>query len=68
MNVHLTAEALSDLETIGDHIARDNPGRALTFLQELRSKCLGLSDMPERFRSFRAMRRPEFGGVFTATI
>ncbi len=49
MIVHLTAEAEYDLETIGDYIARDNPARALSFLQELRSKCLGLADMPERF-------------------
>jgi toxin ParE1/3/4 len=49
MIVHLSAEAAYDLETIGDYIARDNPARALTFLQELRSKCLGLADMPERF-------------------
>lgn len=49
MIVHLTAEAEHDLETIGDYIARDNPARALTFLHELRSKCLGLADMPERF-------------------
>ena len=37
------------METTGDYIARDNPARALSFLQELRSKCLGLADMPERF-------------------
>lgn len=49
MIVHLTAEAEYDLEAIGDYIARDNPKRALSFLQELRSKCLGLADMPERF-------------------
>lgn len=49
MIVHLTAEAEYDLETISDYIARDNPARALSFLQELRSKCLGLADMPERF-------------------
>lgn len=49
MIVHLTAEAEHDLETIGDYIARDNPARALSFLQELRAKCLGLADMPERF-------------------
>jgi len=49
MIVHLSAEAEYDLEVIGDYIARDNPARALSFLQELRSKCLGLSDMPERF-------------------
>jgi plasmid stabilization system protein ParE len=49
MIVHLTAEAEHDLESIGDHIARDNPARALSFLQDLRSKCLGLADLPERF-------------------
>ena len=49
MIVDLSAEAEYDLETIGDYIARDNPARALSFLQELRSKCLGLADMPERF-------------------
>lgn len=49
MIVHLSAEAEYDLETIGDYIARDNPARALSFLHELRSKCLGLADMPERF-------------------
>lgn len=49
MIVHLSAEAEYDLEVIGDYIARDNPARALSFLQELRSKCLGLADMPERF-------------------
>ena len=49
MIVHLSAEAEYDLETIGDYTARDNPARALSFLQELRSKCLDLADMPERF-------------------
>jgi plasmid stabilization system protein ParE len=49
MIVHLSAEAERDLEVIGDYIASDNPARALSFLQELRSKCLGLADMPERF-------------------
>lgn len=49
MIVHLTAEAEFDLETIGDFIARDNPKRALSFLRELRWKCLALADMPERF-------------------
>ncbi|HTN14387.1 MAG TPA: type II toxin-antitoxin system RelE/ParE family toxin [Sphingomonadaceae bacterium] len=49
MIIHLTAEAEYDLETISDYIARDNPTRALSFLYELRSKCLGLADVPERF-------------------
>ncbi|BBE35668.1 type II toxin-antitoxin system RelE/ParE family toxin [Sphingosinicella microcystinivorans] len=49
MIVHLSAEAEYDLETIGDYIARDNPARALSFLEELRSKCSDLVDMPKRF-------------------
>ena len=46
MNVRLTAEAEADLERIADTIARDNPPRALTFVQELRAACLGLADFP----------------------
>jgi len=49
MIFHLSAEAEHDLETIGDYIARDNPARAISFLRELRAKCLGLADLPERF-------------------
>lgn len=49
MIVELTAEAEHDLEAIGDYIARDNPRRAISFLQELREKCLALADKPERF-------------------
>lgn len=40
---------MSDLEAIGDHIALDNPERAITFVQELRDKCLGLSALPRAF-------------------
>lgn len=36
MIVHLSCEAERDLESIGDYIARDNPMRAISFLQELR--------------------------------
>lgn len=49
MIVSLSAEAENDLETIADFIARDNPARAITFLHELRERCLGLTDFPERF-------------------
>lgn len=49
MIVTFTAEAEQDLEAIGDYIARDNPARALSFIQDLRGKCLGLADMPGRF-------------------
>ncbi len=49
MIVRLSAEAERDLERIGDRIAQDNPERALSFLGELRAKCLGLARFPERF-------------------
>jgi toxin ParE1/3/4 len=49
MKVDISAEAERDLEAIGDHIARDNPGRALSFLRELRAKCVALADLPEGF-------------------
>jgi len=49
MIVRLTDEAERDLEAIGDHIARDNPERALSFIGELREACLGLADFPNRF-------------------
>lgn len=49
MKVRITAEAESDLERIVDYIARDNPPRALSFLEELRGKCLSLADTPLAF-------------------
>lgn len=49
MKVELTAEAERDLEAIADHIAIDNPDRALGFIIELRAKCLGLADYPRAF-------------------
>jgi plasmid stabilization system protein ParE len=38
-----------ELEEIGDYIARDNPGRALTFVRELRERCMSLAEMPLAF-------------------
>jgi len=49
MIVRLSAEAEGDLEDIGDRIARDNPVRAVSFIEELRAACLGLAAFPERF-------------------
>lgn len=49
MRVEISAEAERDLEAIGDHIARDDPTRAISFLRELRAKCLGLAELPNRF-------------------
>src|ERR1043166_3335120 len=46
MIVVITGAAQADLESIGDWIARDNPARALTFVQELRRRCESLADSP----------------------
>jgi len=49
MIVQLSAEAEEDLERIGDYIANDNPHRALTFVRELREKCMELASTPQAF-------------------
>lgn len=49
MSVRLTAGAESDLERIGDYIARDNPRRALSFVLELREQCMNLAALPLAF-------------------
>lgn len=46
MILELTATAEADLEAIGDHIARDNPQRAISFLRELLRSCLELTEFP----------------------
>lgn len=49
MIVQLTAEAEDDLERIADYIARDNPCRALSFVMELRDKCMSLANLHQTF-------------------
>lgn len=49
MKVRFTRSAETDLADIADWIARDNPARAITFIRELRAKCMSLADRPERF-------------------
>lgn len=49
MIVHISAEAQRDLENIGDYIARDNLERAISFMRELRNKCLDLAHIPHGF-------------------
>ncbi|MBJ6133713.1 type II toxin-antitoxin system RelE/ParE family toxin [Ochrobactrum sp. Q0168] len=49
MIVEFSDEAESDLEQIADDIAEDNPGRALSFVQELRGKCEALAANPLAF-------------------
>jgi toxin ParE1/3/4 len=42
--------AQSDLEDIGDYIALDNPRRAQTFIQEIRTECQKIVNTPLGFR------------------
>lgn len=49
MRVRLTRRAEADLDGIAAFIARDNPSRAVTFVQELYEKCVTLADMPDAF-------------------
>jgi plasmid stabilization system protein ParE len=49
MRVFFARAAEIELEEIGDHIALSNPDRAVSLVQELRDKCLGLADMPLGF-------------------
>lgn len=60
MNVIITDEARADLLRIGEYIARDNPGRAVTFVQELLGRCRALTDLP---RAFPLVPRYEHTGV-----
>lgn len=54
MRLLLTPLAEQDLEEIADHIAQDNPTRALSFVQELEAQCHKISLNPAGYR-----RRPE---------
>ena len=56
MKVRLTWGALADLRDIGHWIALDDPDRAVTFVEELAEKCLGLAD-----RAFLYPPAPEAG-------
>ena len=49
MILEFSSEAESDLEQIADYIAEDNPRRALSFIQELQSKCEDLAENPSSF-------------------
>ena len=49
MKVVLTATARKQLEAIGDYIALDNPRRARSFVQELRTCAKEIGAAPELF-------------------
>jgi toxin ParE1/3/4 len=46
MKLIFSAEARADLVRIGDYIARDNPLRALSFVEELEGRCKALLASP----------------------
>lgn len=49
MRVVLTSDALADLDHIADHIAPDNPERAISFVDELREAARRLVDLPRGY-------------------
>jgi toxin ParE1/3/4 len=54
--VVFSRQAKQDLQSIADHIALDNPSRAVTFIEEIEDRCLALGDFPLSTRPF-----PELG-------
>ena len=49
MKVVLSRNAERDLEDIGDWIARDNPGRAVSFVVELKEACRTIGSSPHGY-------------------
>jgi plasmid stabilization system protein ParE len=46
----LSAAATANLTAIGDYIAKDSPGRAVSFVQNMRTAATRLGEMPEASR------------------
>jgi toxin ParE1/3/4 len=51
LKLSFSPRAAIDLEEIGDYIARDNPRRALSFLDELEEECGRIKLRPPAFRN-----------------
>jgi toxin ParE1/3/4 len=49
MKVRFSVDANSDLEAIGTYIARENPSRAMSFVQELACAAISVGDAPFAF-------------------
>jgi toxin ParE1/3/4 len=52
--LEFSPEAAADLADIGAYIARDNPRRAHSFVDELEARCSGVTEYPDMGRA-----RPE---------
>ncbi len=55
-SLRFSRRAHTDIEEIGNFIARDNPARAATFVRDLRSRCRQIVEFPDA-----APLRPELG-------
>jgi len=49
MRLSFSPQAAADLEEIGDYIARDNPSRAVSFIDELETHCHLIAETPGAF-------------------
>ncbi len=56
MRAHFTPQAEIDLEEVGDHIALDNPLRAVSFIGAIRQHCEKIADGPHHY-----VARPDLG-------
>ena len=63
MRFCFTVMAERDIEEIGDYIARDNPARAVTFIEALTAQCRRLTEQPAA-----APLRPELGDGVRMTL
>lgn len=63
MKLSISSLAESDIESIGDYIAKDSPRRTLSFVKELRNQCKKIADFPLLYRL-----RPELGENIRACI
>ena len=55
-SAHFTPQAEIDLEEVGDYIALDNPGRAVSFIGEIRRHCEKIAGGPDHYAA-----RPDLG-------
>ena len=49
MKVIFAPAAILELEKIGEHIHKENPARAITFIDELVDRCYALTELPRRY-------------------
>ena len=55
MKLVISPLAERDLEEIGDYIARDNPLRAVSFINEIAEQCAKIAEGPEHYRAWKEL-------------